>query len=211
MKGKNNFYVVWVGNKPGIYKSWKECQVQINGYSNAKYKGFKTIEAANDAYKEGYKDYWGNDVIENTLTNKELELIGKPIDESISVDAAWNTSNGKVEYQGVKTKNREVLFKEGPFEDGTNNVGEFLAIVHALAFLKKQNSHLPIYSDSRNAINWVKNKKHRSNLIPSEKNKKIFDLLLRAEKWLADNSYTNKILKWETRAWGENPADFGRK
>jgi ribonuclease HI len=86
-----------------------------------------------------------------------------------------------------------------------------LAIVHALAFLQKHNSSLPIYSDSRNAINWVKNKKHRSNLIPTTKNRKVFDLLERAERWLANNTYTNRILKWETRAWGENPADFGRK
>lgn len=211
MKGKNNFYVVWVGNTPGIYKSWKDCQLQINGYPNARYKGFKTIEAAKNAYEEGYEDYWGNDVFESTLTGEELKLIGKPIDDSISVDAAWNTANAEMEYQGVKTKTREVLFREGPFEDATNNVGEFLAIVHGLAFLKKHNSDLPIYSDSRNAISWVKNKRHRSNLIPTEKNKKLFELLERAEKWLVDNSYNNKILKWETRAWGENPADFGRK
>ncbi len=211
MTGKNNFYVVWVGNKPGIYKSWKECQVQINGYPNAKHKGFKTIEAAKTAYEKGSEDYWGKDVFENTVSKEQLSLIGKPILESISVDAAWNTLNAVMEYQGVKTDSREVLFKEGPFEDATNNVGEFLAIVHGLAFLKKQNRGIPIYSDSRNAISWVKNKKHRSNLIPTEKNKKIFELLERAEKWLAKNSYSNKILKWETGAWGENPADFGRK
>lgn len=211
MKKQNNFYVVWVGNIPGIYKSWKDCELQINGYPNAKYKGFKTIEAAKTAYEEGYEDYWGKDICENTVSKEQLSLIGKPILESISVDAAWNTSNAVMEYQGVKTDSREVLFKEGPFEDATNNVGEFLAIVHGLAFLKKQNSSLPIYSDSRNAINWVRNKKHRSNLIPTKKNKKVFELLERAEKWLEKNNYTNKILKWETGVWGENPADFGRK
>ncbi|MEI9909045.1 MAG: RNase H family protein [Bacteroidota bacterium] len=96
-------------------------------------------------------------------------------------------------------------------KDGTNNIGEFLAIVHALALLKKQNSDIPIYSDSRNAISWVKNKMHRSKLIPTENNKEIFDMLQRAVIWLKNNSYQNKILKWETQAWGENPADFGRK
>lgn len=211
MKEKNSFYVVWIGHKPGIYKSWNDCQLQINGYQNAKYKGFKTLEAAKTAYEEGYKNYWGKSPTENIVAPEQLSVIGKPIMESVSVDAAWNTATLKMEYQGVKTDTREVLFKEGPFENGTNNVGEFLAIVHALAFLKKINSHLPVYSDSRNAINWVKNKKHRSNLAPTPKNQKLFELLSRAENWLMNNSYDNKILKWETAVWGENPADFGRK
>jgi ribonuclease HI len=33
----------------------------------------------------------------------------------------------------------------------------------------------------------------------------------RAEKWLLSNEFSNEILKWETKAWGEIPADFGRK
>ena len=84
-------------------------------------------------------------------------------------------------------------------------------IVHALAHCKKHSLTVPIYSDSRNAINWVKDRHARTRQERTEKNKKIFDLLDRAIRWLHENEYLNPILKWETKAWGENPADFGRK
>jgi ribonuclease HI len=127
------------------------------------------------------------------------------------VDAAWNTRSGDMEYQGFDYSNGNLLFKKGPFKDGTNNIGEFLAIVHALALLKKQNFTLPIYSDSKTAISWVTKKKANTKLEPTGRNDELFELLKRAEKWLQENSYPNKILKWETEQWGENPADFGRK
>ena len=70
---------------------------------------------------------------------------------------------------------------------------------------------MPIYSDSKIAIGWVKKGQCRTNIPITEKNKKLFDLVKRAENWLKENTYTTKILKWETKAWGEIPADFGRK
>lgn len=210
-KEKNKFYVVWKGAKPGIYSNWPECQKQINGYPDAKYKGFKTHNAAVKAFSEGFQNYWGKNTFETSLSQEQVKSIGSPIRNSISVDAAWNTFTLEMEYQGVMTDTKEVLFSKGPFKDGTNNVGEFLAIVHALAYLKKQNLDMPIYSDSKIAIGWIKNKNHKSKLQPTDNNKELFVLLDRAVTWLKSNTYTNKILKWETKAWGENPADFGRK
>jgi len=209
--GNRKFYVIWVGRKKGIFETWEECKEQIFGYTNAVYKSFNTREMAEEAYKSPYKDFIGKEVFETQLTIEQLELIGEPIKNSISVDGACNTTTGIAEYQGVHTENREVLFKIGPFEDGTNNIVEFLAIVHALAYCKKNNLDLPIYSDSRNAIAWVKDKEARTYQPKSEKNEKLFELIERALKWLNENSYNNNILKWETKAWGENPADFGRK
>jgi len=210
-KKKNNFFVVWIGNKPGIYRSWEDCQRQIQGYPNARYKGFATLGAAEKAFEEGFEEYWGKDTFESTLSPEQIALIGKPKLPSISVDAACSSTTGLMEYKGVDTETKKEIFHGGPYKEGTNNIGEFLAIVHALAYCKKNNLSLPIYSDSKYAISWIKAKHHRSNLVPSEKNQKIFELLERAEKWLSQNTYSNKILKWETQAWGENPADFGRK
>jgi ribonuclease HI len=210
-KEKNKYYVVWHGAKPGIYKTWNDCQKQINGIPGAKYKGFKRYETAIEAFKNGPEDYWGKNFFESSLSKEQLSKIGIPIKKSISVDAAWNTSTMEMEYQGVMTDTGEIVFHKGPFKDATNNIGEFLAIVHALAYLKKRNSDIPIYSDSRNAISWVLDKEHRSNLNITENNREVFNLLDRAVQWLQNNSYRNQILKWETKAWGENPADFGRK
>ena len=208
---KPKFYVVWKGRKTGIFESWDDCKAQTDKFPKAVYKSFKTRQLAEQAFKDGWWDYIGKDFIETELTPEQLLLVGKPIEDSISVDGACNTSTGVVEYQGVHTKTKESIFKVGPLEDGTNNIVEFLGIVHALAHCKKHNITLPIYSDSRNAISWVRNKEARTNHDRSVRNTKLFELLDRAVKWLNENEYETEILKWETKAWGENPADFGRK
>ena len=86
-----------------------------------------------------------------------------------------------------------------------------MALVHGLAFMKQKNSPLPIYTDSKTAIAWVKTKKAKTKLEKNDTNAILFDLISRAEKWLAENKYSTQILKWETEVWGEIPADFGRK
>jgi len=112
--------------------------------------------------------------------------------------------------RGVHVASRQEIFHFGPMY-GTNNIGEFLAIVHGLALLKQKGFDMPIYSDSVNAINWIKQKKCKTKLPRDAKTEELFRLIERAEKWLRENTYTTRILKWETKQWGEIPADFGRK
>ncbi|MEZ4857431.1 MAG: ribonuclease H family protein [Flavobacteriaceae bacterium] len=212
MAKKEKFYVVWYGNPAGIFGSWKECQLSINGVKGAQYKSFETFAEAKTAYHKDYKDYKGKgEKKKKTLSTEDLKKIGEPNLYSISVDAASSGNPGKMEYRGVDTQTKQQLFHQGPFEQGTNNIGEFLAIVHGLALLKQKNSDRFIYSDSKIAMGWVKKKKCNTKLPLSAKNKPLFELISRAEAWLKNNSYTTKIVKWETRAWGEIPADFGRK
>ena len=117
-----------------------------------------------------------------------------------------------MEYRGVMTDSGEQIFHMGPFEDSTNNIGEFLALVHGLALIKQKKWDMPLYSDSRTAISWIKAKKCKTKLAENEKNRAVFELIRRAEKWLAENQpLTTPINKWETEKWGEIPADFGRK
>lgn len=205
------YYCVWKGRVPEVYESWEDCKKQTDGFAGAEHKSFKTKQKAEEAFKQRSTDFIGKNIFNSELTEEQLKLIGDPILNSIVVDAAWNTTTGVVEYQGIDLKSQKYIFHQGPFEDGTNNIAEFLAIVHALAYCKQHKLTLPIYSDSRNAIGWVKDKEARTNHEPNEKNKKLFELIDRAIIWLNENEYPNQILKWETRAWGENPADFGRK
>lgn len=209
-KKKPKFYTVWQGTTPGVYETWAECQAETTGVDGARYKSFPTRAEAEEAFKHSPWDYIGK----NASKSKAAKIFENPelaVIDSLSVDAACNGSGGKVEYQGVHTTTRQVIFKMGPFEDGTNNIGEFLALVHGLALLKQQGKNIPIYSDSITAIAWVRNKKHRSKHAPSSKNTQLFDLLQRAEKWLKTNTFETEILKWPTKEWGEIPADFGRK
>ena len=205
---KRKYYVVWQGKTPGIYEDWESCKAQVFGEDNARYKSFETKEEAITAYRGSYKDYFKKSQAATKPTNT---AVGQPIRRSLAVDAACSGNPGDMEYRGVFVETGQQLFIQGPFKQGTNNVGEFLALVHGLAYLKQQNIDLPLYSDSRNAILWVKNKKCKTKLEQTAVNRPIFDLIERAERWLHTNTYTTRILKWETEHWGEIPADFGRK
>ena len=203
--------MVWFGNPAGIFDSWKECQLSIKGVSGAQYKSFLTFTEAKKAFNKEYADYKGKTTKKKTLTKEQLEKIGVPNLYTIAVDAASSGNPGKMEYRGVDTQTHKQLFHQGPFLQGTNNIGEFLALVHGLAYLKQQQSDRNIYSDSKIAIGWVKKKKCNTKLKQNSKNKKVFELVTRAENWLKNNTYKAVIIKWETKAWGEIPADFGRK
>ncbi len=209
-KAKQKFYVVWKGKTPGIYTNWDDCKAQVDGFTAAAYKAFPTQMEAELAFKDRFDKHVFKK--EQAAARKDHKVAGGPIHESIVVDAAWNSVQKDMEYQGILYKTNTRIFHKGPFANGTNNIGEFLAIVHALGYCKKHGwETIPIYSDSRNAISWVKAKKCKTSLEVSAKTQVIHDLIARAEYWLQTNTYKNKILKWETAAWGENPADFGRK
>lgn len=211
-KKKKKYYAVWKGHKTGVFESWNDCKAQIKDYQGAQYKSFATFEAAKAALNGNYKDYIGkNKTFKSELSPAQLKKIGQPNYNSISVDAASSGNPGKMEYRGVDTKTKKQLFIQGPFEEGTNNIGEFLALVHGLAFLKKHNSNRIIYTDSKTALSWVKKKTCNTKLERNLKNETLFELVDRAVDWLKNNSYTTVIVKWETKAWGEIPADFGRK
>lgn len=131
---------------------------------------------------------------------------------AIAVDGACAGNPGMMEYRCVRVATGEEVFHIGPLADGTNNVAEYLALVHALALLFKQNdSTTPIYTDSATAVAWVRNRGCRTQLTPTERNRKIFEMLARANLWLRSHSPRNPILRWNTPMWGEIPADFGRK
>ncbi|MFA6833747.1 MAG: ribonuclease H family protein [Bacteroidaceae bacterium] len=210
MTKKRKFYVVWIGVEPGIYNSWADCSLQINGYKGAQYKSFDTLKEATEAYNSHPSDYIQKSPPLETHSDNPKILSKEIIENSLCVDAACSGNPGPMEYRGVYTGNNQELFKFGPIW-GTNNIGEFLAIVHALALSKQNKWDMPIYSDSRNAIAWVKNKKCNTKLVKNIKTVAVYELINRAEKWLKNNTYSTQIIKWNTQKWGEIPADFGRK
>lgn len=209
--GKQKYYVVWKGNTPGVYETWEDCKKQIDGFTDAVYKSFKEEKLAKKAFLEDSGNYIGIDERILSFTKEQKEIIGEPIANSISVDAACSGNPGILEYRGVFTSTGREIFRQGPFPEGTVNIGEFLALVHGLAFLKQKNSTRPVYTDSRTAMSWVRKKNIRTKLEKTPKNKKLFELVDRAINWLNENKYENQILKWQTEYWGEIPADFGRK
>ena len=207
---KQKFYVVWEGVTPGVYTSWTDCQLQIKGYEGAKYKSFDTREEAERALATSPYSYIGKNAKKKSEKVSSETLPACVIDNSLAVDAACSGNPGPMEYRGVHIASRQEVFHFGPTK-GTNNIGEFLAIVHGLALLKQKGFDMPIYSDSVNAISWVRQKKCKTKLPRTAETEELFKLIERAEKWLRENTYPTRILKWETKEWGEIPADFGRK
>lgn len=208
-KQKQKYYVVWHGHNPGIYTSWEKCETEVKNFPGAIYKSFSTRLDAEEAFRTSPE-------IKRSFAGKKETLKRPPVTgyvhESISVDAACSGNPGVMEYRGVWTADKSELFHFGPARNGTNNIGEFLAIVHALALLSKKNDQKTIiYTDSRTALSWIKKKKANTKLKEDKTNSQLFDMITRAEHWLKTNQWHNPILKWETKYWGEIAADFGRK
>ena len=204
--GKKRYYVVWKGLVPGVYDTWDECRIQIEGVKQALYKSFATLAEAERAYSEAPHKY-----IYAKKEEKPVTAIPVTVHRNaLAVDAACSGNPGQMEYRGVYLATGEEIFHFGPIL-GTNNIGEFLAIVHGLALLEKQQSNIPIYSDSRNALLWIKQKKCKTKLERTPATEEVFIMIDRAEKWLNSHTYSSPLIKWETSEWGEIPADFGRK
>ena len=210
-KKQKKFYVVWEGRDPGVYVNWEKCKESIHDYPKAKYKSFPTLQMAEEAFEQKYEDYKGKNFFKESKSISKKKIVGNFIKDAIAVDAACSGNPGKMEYRGVDIYTGKEIFRQGPFENSTNNVGEFLALVHALAMMQKSGDKRPIYSDSKIAISWVKARTCRTKLKRNQYNADSFALVDRAVAWLKKNSIHNQLLKWETEAWGEIPADFGRK
>ena len=214
-KSKAKFYVVWQGRESGIYDSWSACEKQVKGVS-AKYKGFATLAEAEQAFAANPEDY-----ITSKATSKgDLPATGTLIADlqeipihlpALAVDAACSGNPGLMEFRGVVADTGTQVFHRGPYVGGTNNIGEFLAIVLGLAYLKINNLPWALYSDSKTAIAWVRQKQCKTKLEWTEKNQDLLLAVRAAEKWLHENTWSTTIYKWDTEHWGEIPADFGRK
>ena len=236
------YYVVWEGRDTGIFDSWDDCRDLVEGYPGARYKAFKSLEEASAAYRRGadsgmnlFKAMAGRfnagdlDGQETPAEAAPTVDIPKPTPrpaapalpwlahpgvrrDAIAVDAACSGNPGPMEYRCMRIADGKELFHMGPLDDGTNNIGEYLGIIHAAAALfNAGDTATPIYTDSRTALSWVRRRGSRTQLQATARNDRIFQLLARADRWIQTHTIANPLLKWDTSAWGEIPADFNRK
>ena len=216
-KQKAKFYVVWQGRESGIFDSWAACEAQVKGVA-AKYRGFATREEAEKALADGYEKHISftprttssATVPPTPLSLEDMLKHGVKL-PALAVDAACSGNPGKMEFRGVIADTSTLVFHRGPYIGGTNNIGEFLAIVLGLAYLKQKNLPWALYSDSKTAIAWVRQKQCKTKIEWTAKNQDLLLAVRAAEKWLHENTWTTPIYKWDTEHWGEIPADFGRK
>ena len=206
---------MWSGKTPGIYDTWEDCEAQVKGVQGAKYKGFASRTEAEQAFASSPENY----IIRKPKAEKEengqlsnvKSPISNPILPALAVDAACSGNPGVMEFRGVIVDTGTEVFRRGPFNGGTNNIGEFLAIVLGLAYLKQNNLPWALYTDSRTALSWLKKGHADTKIEWNAQNQDLFFMVRKAEMWLHDNTWTTPIYKWDTKSWGEIPADFGRK
>ncbi len=217
MYQRRKFYVVWEGRSPGIYDSWEEARLQVDGYPGARYKAFDSQESATRAFRgspDEQKAMMRAIAAHRSAGLATFDINSHPevIRDSIAVDGACARNPGPIEYRCVDVVTGAEIFHSGPWEGGTNNIAEYLGLIHALAFLDKTgNNHTVVYSDSRTAQSWVRRRGHASKITPNAKNAKIIELLARADRWIQTHPNHAAIYKWDTDNWGEIPADFNRK
>lgn len=222
MDYRKRFYVVWVGREPGVYDDLNDALAQVDDFPGARFKSYASSTEAAEAYRRGVQKQEKQELatlLSGGRDSAPIPSSGKPdyfsfpeIDlDGWAVDAACSGNPGVMEYRGVELMTGREIFRVGPFQRSTNNIGEFLAIVHALALQFSKGEKHTIYSDSKTGMAWVRNRKVKTQLKRDAKSEQSFRMMERALSWLNTHSYDTKILKWDTDRWGEVPADFGRK
>lgn len=213
-KKRSKFYTVFRGFVPGVYETWEECQASTKGFSGASFASFKTRAEAEHALSVGDLKKWRE--MEETL-KKDRWMHSDVLKDGpcLVVDAACSGFPGPVEFRGVLLPSSAEAFRCGPFRNGSNNIGEFLAIVTGMRWLNERSLAIPIYSDSKCAIGWVT---HRgvcnTSMDKADQSAEIRSELARAESWLRGpfaHKYIKLLRKWDTEELGEIPADFDRK
>ncbi len=207
---KQKWYVVWKGKTPGIYDNWDRCKAQVHGVDGAKYKSFKTKDTAEAAYRDSYKDHVG---LPKPKTPQLFDTLTQNyVTNSLCVDAACSGNPGQMEFQGVWTDTKELGFASPVYPVGTNNLGEFLAIVQGVQYLiDTQKTDAIIYTDSMTAMAWIRNKAVKTTLQRFPETEQLWQEIDLALDYIKTHPITIDIQKWQTDEWGEIHADFGRK
>lgn len=215
---KRKYYVVWNGFAPGIYDTWEECRRQVEGFSGARYRSYNNLIDATEAFRGDPDEQLE---LMRAIAGRMKRTPAQQVDysafpeirlDAIAVDGACARNPGPMEYRGVRVSTGEEFFRIGPLDGGTNNIAEYIAIIHAAALLHKSGDYTtPIYSDSRTAQSWIRKRHSNTKIEPTPENAKVRALLERADAWMEVNDIINPLLKWDTELWGEIPADFGRK
>jgi len=207
MTKQKKYYTVRKWKQIWVFDNRDDCKRSVQWFQWAEYKSFLSRVVAEEALKQSYKK-----IVKSKTTINILDTEIPFEKKSIAVDAACSGNPGVMEYRGVELEKswKQIFIQK--FEIWTNNIGEFLAIVHGLSYLKEEKlEKFAIYTDSKIAINRVLKKKSKTKLEKTEQSKNLFEIIKRAEQRLQNNKYKTKIIKRDTKNRWEIPADFGRK
>lgn len=172
----NSFYAIAKGKKTGVFTSWNECKIYIEGFDNPVYKKFETIEEAT----EFIDDYMNNIYVytDGACLNNGMKEAKAGIGIYFSKDNPNNVS---------KELNGEYL---------TNNIAELKAIIEAISIIKSiDKPNKIIITDSEYAIKCATtygNKLEQKEWKIKKEGKTIPNLELIKELYYLTNKYNIK-------------------
>jgi len=122
------------------------------------------------------------------------------------------TNSGPSEYRCIDIKTKEIIFST-KIGFASNNMAEFLALMQALILSDSLKVSTTIFIDSWIAIAWFKNKRCYSRITLDDRTRDVYELIAECIDWLKKNKHRklNTVILWQTRQWGQIPADYNRK
>ncbi|KAF8583229.1 hypothetical protein K439DRAFT_1349209 [Ramaria rubella] len=179
---KNAFYAVHIGQQPGTYATWADCEQQIKGYPKAQYKKFFTEAEANAFVKFGSAgghvaaaaagNFASSAISSPTKamdkTTYMTKKLGKQNAGGVVDEAGWDVvytdgacqGNGKAgAIAGIGVwwgTNDPRNFAERCPGDQTNNRAELIAIIRVLETASQNIKRLLIKTDSSYSISCVR-------------------------------------------------------
>lgn len=194
----SKYYVVWRGHSPGIYENWNACKAQVKGFKYSYYRVFPTFKSANEAFGLSLTEF------KRRQQFKENTFNLRP--NSIVVSSKYEEKNMETVFTAFKVGDPpEILFRTAICGKSTHNIVQFLALAASIKYCYENGLKSPIYSDNPVALKWIRDRKINSQVIRSDRNQEVFDLVDEAIYWLNCNSYNNQLIEWDVEKHGYLP------
>ena len=161
----SKFYAVRVGRTPGIYNSWDDCKAQIDGFSGAAYKSFKTAAEAAEfmGWGESAKQVsleMESNTVQKSSNNSSKNIEDIDLENVAYVDGSFNVATGEFSYGVVMFHNGEEITFNKSFSDPElasmrNVAGEIKGAEAAMEYAYKNGMKtLTIYHDYEGISKW---------------------------------------------------------
>jgi ribonuclease HI len=177
----SNYYVIYKGIKTGIFHTWDECKLYIQGYPNAIYKKFNNLAHAEYFLKNG------------TMPSLNQSYVDDNEHISIFTDGSTIRKDNTIKYgYGVYIPSFKIEISQ-PFIDDTptNNRCELTAILVGINTIIKEHPNIKnmnIYTDSKYAILMLSKKEYDIETLN-------LDLLEKIQQLIIENNITVNYYK----------------